>query len=179
MAPLAGIAWGQGRGEAALRPDLPGFAAGRVFRPQQSWPKLPVGLFTLAALATIAINASSEVTASRPLFQRPNELAMFGSMIWGAIECWSYFAKMRKRLALGLADRLVTSQFALWGTRFSLSAAASGLYLFVPLITGVWLLDSPLLAVSVQGLMLAVTFGAWMAFSPPKAYRRYLLGTDS
>ena len=53
---------------------------------------------------------------------------------------------------------------------------ASMLFLFVPVFTGVTLLESPPLAVSVQTLMVAMTIGTWLAFYPPAAYRRYVLG---
>jgi hypothetical protein len=96
---------------------------------------------------------------------------------WTAAESFSYYAQMRKRVALGLSDRLVANRFLLWGLA-SLSAAGSIWVLNVPGMLGESL-DGPggsrlaegcLLATAALGTTTVATY--WLTFFPPVWYRR-------
>ena len=145
-----------------------------IFRPSAIWAKGLAAIFAAAACAGIGLEALTQLGPERPLHYRPIEFAMLACLIWGASECSSYGGKMRKRLALRLADPLITAQFGLWGASFAMGAVASCLYLFVPLLIGVTLIDSPALVLAVQTFMVGMTLGTWVAFYPPASYRRYI-----
>jgi len=97
---------------------------------------------------------------------------------WTLAESALHYARMRRGLALGLADPVVTNRFLLWAL-WSGSAAA---ILAVRVASNV-LIDAAERAVAlplpvVLGQMIpgVVCFGAiWLTFSPPAVYRRLLI----
>jgi len=46
------------------------------------------------------------------------EVVRMAGMVWGCTEALRYYASMKRRLALGLADPVVTNRFLLWGSRW-------------------------------------------------------------
>lgn len=97
-----------------------------------------------------------------------------GCLLWGSAEALIYWRKMKRRLALGLADPLVTNRFFLWG----LGAGAAGFGSLVgvtgQLATGQLPIDVPwlMMSSSLHGLTAAVAM--WLAFVPTVAYRRFI-----
>jgi hypothetical protein len=97
-------------------------------------------------------------------------------MLWGAFESLRYYALMRRRARLGLAEPLLVNRFLLWG--LGIGAAGVG-----TLVGSVWMwfggagvreLDGATLSNSLFGLVSAVCM--WVAFLPPAAYRRWIEG---
>lgn len=93
--------------------------------------------------------------------------------VWTAVEGFRYHALLRKRLALGLADPVVTNRFLLW--------ALLGVFSFLSLIGPVWgavvgvgaeQLWLVRLPTAIAGLACAVLLQ--LAFMPPAAYLRRL-----
>jgi hypothetical protein len=105
-------------------------------------------------------------------------LAVIGTYpLWTATESFIYYARMRKRVALGLGDQLVANRFLLWGLA-SLSTAAAIWVVNIPGLMGISLgradgssLGSTCLAVT--GVIGTATLGLyWLTFFPPVWYRR-------
>jgi hypothetical protein len=104
--------------------------------------------------------------------------------VWISIESFSYWNKMRRRQALGLADPLVVDRFRVWGIS-SLAAAASIWSTNLP----VWL-DQPVGGIEanpITALSMVITatfglftvFGYWITFFPPAWYRHRLEGAST
>jgi hypothetical protein len=93
---------------------------------------------------------------------------------WGALESLRYWRVTQQRVALGIADPLVSASFLLWG--ISLASGALGFALiYAALLT---LQPGELLSVRIQLLMsgcgVVTAAGLYLAFLPPKAYARRL-----
>lgn len=59
--------------------------------------------------------AQFDAIAPATVATRIADFVRSGAMLWGAWESLRYFALLRRRLALGLADPVVTRRFLLWG----------------------------------------------------------------
>ncbi len=94
-----------------------------------------------------------------------------GAFVWGAVESLGYYRRLRRRLALGLADPLVTDRFRLWGIANAAIAAAFLVFLAGRVVTA----GGPqpplvMLLTSAVGVVAGATI--WLAFVPPAAYAR-------
>ena len=92
---------------------------------------------------------------------------------WMAIECFRYYAKLRRQLALGLATPLVVHRVLLWGIGIGASAIAYAFSVGHRLVYGTGLRehDWAVTTVSLLALISAVSIG--LAFFPPAPYRRW------
>jgi hypothetical protein len=121
--------------------------------------------------------ASSDSRAEVVSSIGPWALGLFASIglpfLWNAVESTLYHHRMRRRLALGLADASTTHRFALWAIA---SWAASGLVVGLAGLrsVGVPILSSfPMLTIALTALLCSACW--WLAFFMPDAYRRRLL----
>jgi hypothetical protein len=90
---------------------------------------------------------------------------------WAALESLRYHALLRRRLALGLADPVVTDRFRLWGIATSAIVAGFAIFGFGRLSGGNVAESAPVLAAT--SLTCLVSGSAiWLAFFPPAAYAR-------
>jgi hypothetical protein len=90
----------------------------RVFRPGE--PRVRATVITLMlALAVCWFGElwTHRFDASRPSgpFTRASDWLRVGALAWGAFEALRYHARLRRRLALGLAEPLLVRRFLLWG----------------------------------------------------------------
>ena len=151
----------------------------RVFRPDSAGARL----VTLAAVGiTLAfglagVHASLSWRAGVPDFARlsytgPSLMAIL-SYAWGAFEAFAYHGRMRKRVALGLADRVLANRFLLWGLVMVFSATSTAVPTLATL-TGVDSIRSApvLLASAFAGISCSVSL--WLAFVPPAIYVRFV-----
>jgi hypothetical protein len=96
---------------------------------------------------------------------------------WTAAESFSYYIRMRKRVALGLADGLVANRFLLWGLA-SLTTAGSIWVVNISVLSGASVAASGgnqiaelcLLGTGVLGIATVAIY--WLTFFPPAWYRR-------
>jgi len=92
---------------------------------------------------------------------------------WSGAESASYYARVRRRVALDLADPIVANRFLLWAVAgFAAAALCSALLGF--LLAGRVILRDPvaLATVAASG---AVSSAAWsLTFFPPARYRRFV-----
>lgn len=94
---------------------------------------------------------------------------------WTGLESFTYYRRMRRRSALGLADPVVTNRFLLWGIGIGAAGVGSVVSLAAQLATGNAMAEMPGLMLSncLHGLTAAVLM--WIAFLPPAAWKRYVL----
>lgn len=146
----------------------------RVFRPTERWAGLllaaVVGGFVLLALVQIigpGMAAFIENPKSGPWSMKV--YLSFVPMTWAGVESIRYFGLLRRRLALGLADPVVTDRFRLWGIAI-LSADAITVFGIAFNMTGQTITSSPIGALLVGGFGLTTAACLWLAFIPPQAY---------
>jgi hypothetical protein len=150
-----------------------------VFRPREIWAvALVAGLIfvqlsTYAAFASAGTFSSGVMPTSIFLFELASR--SFGS-VWLVAESIRYYAFMRRRLALGLADPVVTDRFRLWaiaGTSALVMLGTSAPPVVVENQSAPWLIAVlPLFAVS----GIAASGAYLLAFFPPGWYRRFVAG---
>ena len=99
--------------------------------------------------------------------------------LWPMVESYRYYALMRKRLALGLVDPLVTNRFFLWGSG-SLGTAlatwtASSPFLMTahPELALAWM---PAIQIATATIGVATVVIYSLTFFPPAAYRSWVVG---
>jgi len=108
---------------------------------------------------------------------RPYGFGLVASMLvcstWASIEAFTHYAKLRKRLALGLADPVLMNRFLLWGIANATAVLlCSGLLPCVQ--AGIVVLQHalPLTMISMAGLVMSVAW--YLTFFAPEPYQRYL-----
>ncbi|MDX1649572.1 MAG: hypothetical protein R3263_06935 [Myxococcota bacterium] len=156
------------------------FFTWRVFRPDAAWAR------ALASGAIAALLLFAGVVLSRALIVeepaalvRPNLastgtlLLALASYVWTAVESLRYWALLRRRQTLGLADPVVTNRFLLWGLVAAFSFA-SLVGPTVAAVAGVDTTENPLvrLTTAVAGLVCSTALA--LAFTPPRAYLHWL-----
>lgn len=147
----------------------------RVFRPDSKLARAGVHLAfaALFALSAAAVHAGFEGMVGRSAASQGRTLAtvLLAEVlyVWTMIEAFGYWRRMKKRVALGLADPVVANRFLLWGLL--------GLFSFVSLIAPLGFTlagmnyqdsDAGRLVTAISGLGCAVAL--WLAFMPPRAY---------
>ena len=152
----------------------------KVFRPTERWALLlAAALVGVLAVSWLGLLASGGMP--RPGGGSAWYWLGFSVMstypFWITIESLHYWALMRRRRALGLADPLVTNRFALYAAASLLAAAA----IWTGALPGLLgLAPSDQLRLAPLTLSATATFGVaaiaayWLAFFPPEWYARRL-----
>ncbi len=155
----------------------------RVFRPHSAWARAFLWLASLAALGVLAgslltIHGAPDrealIAATRPWALAILLLAAV-PFVWTAAESLAWYARMRRRAIVGLADPLTTNRFLLWG--LAAIAAVSQVAVMAAFRVAGWaVMDALPMTVSCGTTLL--TLGLWyLAFIPPAWYRRRLGAT--
>ena len=158
------------------------FGIWRVFHPDRRWA-FYLCVVTSAVLfdswmAVILPGRHTSVTGFTSWFHLHVASRAFASA-WGSHAATSHALRLRRRLALGLSERLTFQRFALWGFAFGCTVGM----LVTALVTNIWkgvlvFAWSPaLLCVGVLGLLGA--WALWFAFLPPAFYRRLVERRDA
>ena len=172
---------------AAVLAIVVGFVAAglfnwQVYRPESTAVRLVVGVAVLLAGIGFGIEIGSTGFAD-PLHPGPGivliTLCNATTLVWGATESLLYWRLMRRRLALGLADPLVTNRFLLYGVGIGSAGVGSIVSVAAQELLGKGMAEMPLLMLSnsLFGLLAAVCMG--VAFLPPRAWRRWIAGSAS
>lgn len=146
-----------------------------IFRPGVAWSKAVVTGFGLLGLCGLAV-----VIAYPGGIPEAGSLYSFGDFtaggvaLWGAAESFSYWGKLRKRLALGLIDPVTTAQFRLWGISFTFAVCASFIVGIASVVRNAPITDFPPALVAVQLCLVGTTGLTWLAFYPPRRFQRWL-----
>ncbi len=157
------------------------FFNAKVFRPNASW-SMPVAAFGALILAicgaaiVVAVHATTDVAALTERTRNWTALFLFGlvaGLAWTAIEGFRHYRMMRKRLALGLAEPIVTNRFLLWGISGMVSLSWNAVVSFY-LLAGVNINTNPVpvFAISFGGLLTAACLV--LTFMPPAWYVRWI-----
>ncbi len=152
----------------------------QVFRPGSRWARALVAAISVGLLLTLVACALVPNRAGGMLFHHHLDAWFKTSCLaWGAFESLRYWRMSRQRVALGLADPLVSTSFLAWGT--SLGSGALGFALvwaaLLSLSPGEVLGVGVQLALSLCGITAAT--GLYFAFLPPKAYARWITARAS
>jgi hypothetical protein len=155
----------------------------RVFRASEPWAPWLFALIVALPLAAFGGSLAGGMASSGEiplLWFWVEQIGRVGASCWLVAEGARYHRMMRRRLALGLADPLLTNRFLLW----TLAGIASIVFMLTavppmfldPSRHGLLLLAA-LLVFSVAGVAVSVLY--LLAFLPPKVYRRLLLGAEA
>lgn len=155
----------------------------RVFRADS----IPARIFVIAITLVLFVVAGgisyrASLGSSLPeilSLARNWSLAIMGlvalNFAWGGCESFAYYAALRRRLALGLADPVVANRFLLWGLSGAATAIlCGGLALCVRAGMAIVVDAIPLSLVALTGSVASVTW--FLTFFPPEAYQRLLRG---
>lgn len=148
----------------------------RVFHPHRAWARAAVATVVVA----LAVVTAGGVRAGR--FGDPLDVGLWRSLEvgvqalaigWGALESLRYWLLMRRRMALGLADALVTDRFLLWAVAIGagvvalvISTALAGLHQEAG--------EAPMLYGLSASIGLVSAVGYWLTFFPPRWYRSWV-----
>jgi hypothetical protein len=153
----------------------------KVFRPNAAWsvPAAALGAVILAAGGASVVVAYFSTPDAALVTERARGgtaamlLALGGGHAWTAIEGLRHYRMMRRRLALGLADPVVTNRFLLWGLTGVVSMTWNGVA-SSSLLAGVSITSHPVpvLAISLGGFVSA--FMLVLIFTPPAWYTRWI-----
>jgi hypothetical protein len=151
--------------------------AWKVFRPNERWAPLAVGLCAvlLAAYTVDSLTPRAGLYGPRNLgWWWASVVARSGAHAWVGVEALRYQRMMRRRLRFGLADPVVANRMGLWACA---GIAIAVLWLGVGLartVAGAEGVQSPptLLFVAVMGVVASIT--NWLVFLPPHSYVEWI-----
>jgi len=146
-----------------------------IFRPGVTWSKGIVAAFGLLGLCGLAVVVAypGGVAEAGALYAL-GDFTAGGVAIWGAAESFSYWGKLRKRLALGLAEPVTTAQFRMWGASFTLAAAAGFIVGGATIALNAPITGFPPALFAVQVCLVGTTGLTWLAFYPPQKFQVWL-----
>jgi hypothetical protein len=147
----------------------------RVFHPESRAAR--AGLAVLAAWLVLGIAGSWMLHVERAeggagvwLGHWAPNLGILAAFAWATADSLAWWRGMRRRAAFGLVDPLVANRMLLWGIGSLGMAAVAALHLAASLAGH---RELPPSFVGVVSLLLIVTaLAEWLAFFPPRAYRR-------
>jgi len=155
------------------------FFTWKVFRPRALWARGLVGLFIAAAAVGFTANLRVVLATASPAMSAVQPWTFFLCLVaasafgWSGVEALAYHTKLRRRLALGLADPVVTNRFLLWGVTSLASSAGSLVNAFFTLASPLSVLDPVALAVCGSCSALSAVVMT-LTFLPPATYLRFI-----
>jgi len=155
----------------------------QTFRAEAGWAKALTSAAILM-LAAVTVHGIAEL-ASAPRFDAAVALVTSGpaavasialaalAFVWPAAESLGYYAKLRRRQALGLANPVVVNRFLLWGIACSSSVFVAGVNIAAT-VAGQNILEyQPAMIVSAT-LGIGNSILLILAFLPPAPYLRFV-----
>lgn len=151
-----------------------GVATWRTFRPDE--PRAAAACGGIALLMAVGWGGQLATGAFSPT---PGASLLYwvdfaGRVVpyaWATAESWRYYGMLRRRLALGLADPVVTDRFRLWALSASGVTGAFLLFL-VATLARVDVSSSLWLTTAIAGASALSGVCFWLAFLPPRVYLR-------
>ena len=150
-----------------------GIGCWRIYRPAARWPLVPLAIGTLLILAASAVMFASPDLRAGGL----RDIAFWSGVAtgsaafgWNACESFLVYARLRRRLALGLVEPEVVNRVLMWGIGSSAAFVMTLHGLATRILVGQVSGDGHRLVSSGLGMIAAVAIG--LAFFPPNAYRR-------
>jgi hypothetical protein len=149
-----------------------------AFRPEERWAGALVASLGLGMLAGfVGTGALGDWGGFRNdnawiWLENAAQLAVY---LWACAEPASYYARLRRRQRLGLADPVVVNRILLWALYGGTFAVYQLVWMtVVACFESLTALDPLLVALSVGGQV-----ALWLAFMPPLPYRRWLTSASS
>jgi hypothetical protein len=141
------------------------FGTWRVFRPSERWPAAIVTAIGTALAVSFAIRLARFTVIPPPasVFWI-STIGGAAAYLWSTGESLRFWSMMRRREALGLADRATTQRFGSWGL---CTACAVGMH--VASMLGRALAGDampPLAVIASSGLGVVAAISLWLAFFP-------------
>jgi hypothetical protein len=152
----------------------------QVFGAESRWRQALAAAMVVAGLISGGMTiwaAWLNLTANlpMPLYGRLGMLPHFTlSFGWVSLESLRYYALMRKRRALGLADPVVTNRFLVWGAGEGVASLVVFTLFAAMLRSGEILASDPLVSWCVTLAALVNALVWWLTFTPPRAYLRWI-----
>lgn len=151
----------------------------KVFRPAAGWARTLVILAVVATGIGFAGNLHLGLTGGVHTMSDKKGWTLFLmatavlAFSWAAVESLLYHDKLRRRLALGMADPVVVNRFLLWGVSSAASAVGSLVTAFFAWWSPLSVLDpAALLFSGACGFVSAVVMT--LTFLPPAGYLRFI-----
>jgi hypothetical protein len=150
----------------------------RVFRPQASWGAALVGVLFAggaAGLAGHAVNGAFATGEIPIVWFCVDLVGRIAVSAWLVVEGAVYYRVMKRRLALGLADPVVTNRFLLWSVAGALTIVmllASVPPYFLDPGENMLIITANLMMFSTTGICVSTLY--FLTFFPPEVYRRRL-----
>jgi len=150
-----------------------------VFRPREPWARWLSFAASGVLVAYAAVGVFRATTRPPGWYSRPDgwfyalELTLLLSYAWTTVEALHWYAMLRRRLALGLADPVVVNRFLMWA--LSGMAATGGVAGMLAVALGgaePYHSAAARLGVGLGGSLASVVL--WLAFAPPARYLRWL-----
>lgn len=150
-----------------------------VFRPEERWARALAGVMAVVLwLGWGLYVADGGLTNGVAQGWYWLAFATIGSYpLWMGAESFLYWGRMRRRLALGLAEPMLVDRFRIWGIA-SCSTAASIWTVNVPVWIGAPVGSPQASALTAIAMVLTAAFGLvtigayWLTFFPPGFYSR-------
>jgi hypothetical protein len=141
----------------------------RVFRPEARWPLALLVTFASAMLVAffvqcITVGMFAFVDARVGIY-RFSIVPQGIPYVWGFVESFLYYRKLRKRVDLGLAEPLVTRRIGLWALTMGASTAINWFMITLEVLN----IDSataPIAGIFVGPVGMICTVSLWIAFRP-------------
>jgi hypothetical protein len=158
----------------------------KVFRPQTAWARAAVIAVAAAALVGFVGNASvgfgdpAEAEAGSARFALFMMAVSALTFAWSASESLAYHARLRRQLALGIANPVVVNRFLLWVNRFLLWGVSSAASVIGTVVNAWFVWSSPLSVLHPAALLASAVCGGagavvmLLTFVPPARYVRFI-----
>jgi hypothetical protein len=147
----------------------------RVFHGGSRVAATAAGCASLLVAATVVPMVESRIAlAPQDALDWVGNLARMGSGVWGACAAFAHFRRLRRRVALGLADPALANRLLLWAVTM---AATFVIFVATSIETGpdASRMSAPHIAL-ISTLMLVAAIAQWLAFFPPRTYLRWIRG---
>ncbi len=155
-----------------------------VFRPSEKWAR---GLaWALGIVIPVVFIGPHLLGGPTPEVRIAWSVFRSTALLWAFLECALYHARMRRQLAIGLADPIVANRFLLWsfwtaGTALLPTSGLVGrLRARGGLVEDYTVSREPGVGVFVfaaiifSGLLVSAV-SLWLSFTPPAAYKRWVI----
>ncbi|MCG8589140.1 MAG: hypothetical protein MJE66_07600 [Proteobacteria bacterium] len=153
------------------------FGVWRIYRPAERWPALLCSVLALWSLSGWAWMISGEALPFTFVPTTANAFFAAGRIIvylWVAWESLRYYALLRRRLRMGLADPLVAHRIFLWGLFGGIMALTAFLFVALGFAMGREVSDWMPGQFLVFVLLLGSAWTLLFSFFPPAFYQRFI-----
>jgi hypothetical protein len=157
------------------------FGIWRIFHPDRRWAfYVCVAISALLFDSWMAVSLPGRHTSETDFTDwfHLNVAMRALAAAWGAYEAFAHHRRLRRRLALGLADRLTCHRFLLWGFALACTVGIFAAALVTNVVIGVLVFAWSPALLGVGGLGLCGAWALWVAVLPPRFYRRIIEGAE-